>query len=158
MYDLPKFEDQNIVYIDVWKGHSPFQSPIAAKPLEASSEAASILIKRAPWWKLLIGQTQNCKKCIISIRICFNCAQCVWLICLISRIYIVYDWLDDYDCMTASSLVCIMRIGSIHLFISWRGAHINMLEFWRFLPFLGVYLSVDLCYYSKIILTHRAKI
>ena len=35
---------QNIVYIDVWKGQSPFQSPIAAKPLEASCEAARIYI------------------------------------------------------------------------------------------------------------------
>ena len=34
---------QNIVYLDVWKGQSPFQSPIAAKPLEASGEAASVI-------------------------------------------------------------------------------------------------------------------
>ena len=29
--------------IDVWKGQSPFQSPIAAKLLEASGEAASFI-------------------------------------------------------------------------------------------------------------------
>ena len=33
--------NQNIVYVDVWKGQSPFESPIAAKPLEASGEAAN---------------------------------------------------------------------------------------------------------------------
>ena len=33
----------HIVYIDVWKGQSPSQSPIAAKPLEASGKAASCI-------------------------------------------------------------------------------------------------------------------
>ena len=35
---------QNVAYIDVWTGQSPFQSSIAAKPLEASGKAASLYI------------------------------------------------------------------------------------------------------------------